>query len=92
MNSQEARLSEVCPGCNKPKALELVVCWHCFKYRTDKTPLKYFEGQQNDSLQEWLDYIWETNSNSDCEACETCVYYNISFGVCTCPCGCSEND
>ncbi len=55
---QEARLSEVCPACGKPKGLELVVCWHCFKYRTDKTPFKYFEGKDSENpLREWLDYL-----------------------------------
>ena len=58
ITEQEARLSHTCLGCGKPKGLELVVCWDCFKYRTDKTPLKYFEGQDwNNPLQEWLDYL-----------------------------------
>ena len=55
---EQARLSHTCPACGKPKSLELVVCWNCFKYRTDKTPFKYFEGKDsNNPLQEWLDYV-----------------------------------
>lgn len=26
------------------------VCWHCFKHRTDVTPLKYFQG----TYEEWV--------------------------------------
>ncbi len=58
--TEQARLSHICPGCGKPKGLELVVCWDCFKYRKDKTPFKYFEGKNsNDPLQEWLEHIKE---------------------------------
>jgi hypothetical protein len=53
----DARLSQICPGCDKPKGLELVVCWDCFKYRADVTPFKYFEGKEDDPLKEWLEYI-----------------------------------
>ena len=60
VTEEQARLSQTCPGCGKPKALELVVCWGCFKYRTDVTPLKYFEGKDDrNPLQEWLDYVWK---------------------------------
>lgn len=44
------RKSTVCKGCGKEKQLGLVVCWTCFKYRTDIIPLKSFEG----SFSEWL--------------------------------------
>jgi len=56
--SDLARDLELCPGCGEPKQSGCIVCWDCFKYRTDKTPLKYFEGQDwNNPLQEWLDYL-----------------------------------
>lgn len=42
-----------CLGCGNNKSLGLVVCWNCFKYRSDITPLKYYNG----SFQEWLDTI-----------------------------------
>ena len=29
------------------------VCWDCFKYRTDVTPLKYFQS----SYDEWVKYL-----------------------------------
>ena len=48
-----ARESAVCLGCGDPKPPDIVVCWGCFKHRTDKTPLKYFDGD----FQQWLDYI-----------------------------------
>ena len=44
MNDNEYRKSETCPGCGKPKQVGCVVCWNCFKYRQDVTPLKYFDG------------------------------------------------
>ena len=45
-----ARTLSICPGCGKPKQIGCVVCWDCFKYRTDIKPLKYFDG----SLADWL--------------------------------------
>lgn len=58
MDELIARQSRTCPGCGKPKELELIVCWTCFKYREDVIPFKYFEGKDSDDpLQEWLDYI-----------------------------------
>ena len=39
-----------CCGCGKPKDIGLVVCWECFKYRQDITPLKY-DGR---SVADWL--------------------------------------
>ena len=44
------RALQTCPGCGKAKQAGCVVCWDCFKYRTDITPLKYFDG----SLADWL--------------------------------------
>jgi len=38
----EAREATVCPGCGKAKETGLIVCWQCFKYRTDCTPMKYW--------------------------------------------------
>ncbi len=57
--TQQARLSRICPACDKPKELELIVCWTCFKYREDVIPFKYYEGNSLDPLQEWLDYVKE---------------------------------
>lgn len=48
-----ARTEETCRGCGNPKTIGLVVCWDCFKYRTDVTPLKYYEG----TFPEWLAVI-----------------------------------
>lgn len=54
------RNNETCCGCGKAKELpRQVVCWKCFKYRTDVTPLKYFDG----SLTEWLEHIRVTKAN-----------------------------
>ena len=44
-----ARSSDRC-ACGKRKSPGDVVCWNCFKYRTDIVPLKDFAG----SYQEWL--------------------------------------
>lgn len=76
MDIQTARESRVCPGCGKPKGLELVVCWRCFKYREDVIPFKYFEGKDSDnSLQEWLDYVQEKN-------CIRCDLYRKEYKYC----------
>ena len=45
-----ARTETICHGCGDPKELELVVCWHCFKYRDDIVPFKYFDS----TLAEWV--------------------------------------
>lgn len=42
--------TNICPGCDKESDSGGQVCWNCFKYRTDITPFKYFDG----SLEEWL--------------------------------------
>lgn len=39
------RAERVCIGCGKPKEIGLVVCWHCFKYREDTQPYKYWQGE-----------------------------------------------
>lgn len=44
------RTKTICQGCGVDKAIGLVVCWRCFKYRVDIVPLKYFNG----NYQEWL--------------------------------------
>lgn len=38
------RKKEICIGCESPKSQGLVVCWKCFKHRTDIIPYKDFEG------------------------------------------------
>lgn len=48
-----ARNLNQCPGCGGEKQRGCVVCWPCFKHRTDVTPLKYFDG----SLLEWIDML-----------------------------------
>jgi len=50
---KKLRDSETCEGCGSRKDKGTVVCWDCFKYRTDVTPLKYFQG----SLTGWFKYI-----------------------------------
>ena len=44
------RDSSICAGCHKVKDIGLVVCWNCYKYRTDIKPFKYFQGD----IEEWL--------------------------------------
>jgi len=44
------RRETTCRGCGKPKAVGDVVCWPCFKGRTDIVPLKWFDG----TLEQWL--------------------------------------
>ena len=47
-----ARADSKCRGCGTPKHPGLlIVCWSCFKYRTDITPLKYYEG----TFVEWIE-------------------------------------
>ena len=60
LTSDEARRLTTCPACGAEKTTGCIVCWNCFKYRTDKTPLKYYEGsKKEDDLQDWLDYVNE---------------------------------
>lgn len=47
---QVLRKSTICIGCMGEKSLDLVVCWTCFKYRTDIISLKYWTK----SLFEWI--------------------------------------
>jgi len=42
-----------CKGCDNPKAIGLIVCWKCFKYRPDVTPLKYYDG----TFKQWINHI-----------------------------------
>ena len=53
ITENKARESLICPGCGKQKNPGLVVCWHCFKYRIDITPLKYFSG----TWKQWLIHV-----------------------------------
>lgn len=56
------RQSQICCGCGKAKDIGLVVCWPCFKYRTDVTPFRYFVEQQRGDLPEWLAYVRATKA------------------------------
>ena len=47
---EQARKETTCRGCGTVKELGMVVCWQCFKYRQDVTPLKYFQGEFSDWL------------------------------------------
>jgi hypothetical protein len=51
------RAEDTCRGCCGPKDVGCVVCWPCFKYRKDITPMKWFPGP----LQEWLDLAKEAH-------------------------------
>lgn len=50
---RNARKSLFCPACGEEKGLGTVVCWDCFKYRKDVTPLKY----SGLSFEDWLDSL-----------------------------------
>lgn len=41
---EQAKTETICKGCGEPKDVGMIVCWECFKYRTDITSLKYYEG------------------------------------------------
>jgi hypothetical protein len=47
----ELRQRTTCVVCGKPNGG--VVCWHCFKYETRFTPLKYWDG----STEDWQKYL-----------------------------------
>lgn len=53
MDERLLRNEPRCRGCGKPKPPQTRVCWQCFKYRTDVTPLKNFDGD----LAAWLDHV-----------------------------------
>ena len=54
VDEEQARKEFYCRGCRgKKDALDIVVCWECFKYRDNC--LKYFEG----TFQEWLKSVWK---------------------------------
>lgn len=57
ITQEEAKASELCAGCNRHKDIGLIVCWKCFKYRTDITPFKYFEG----TFEEWQKMLADNN-------------------------------
>ncbi len=48
----------ICPGCGGPKSGGCLVCWDCFKYRLDITPLKYYGGSLADWLNEFDIGLW----------------------------------
>ena len=50
LNENAVRKETHCRGCGGAKPEGCVVCWNCFKYRSDVTPFKYFDG----GLDEWL--------------------------------------
>jgi len=60
LSDNELRRQTVCSGCGQSKDVGCVVCWNCFKYRQDVTPLKYFDG----GVEEWLEMVKEVT----CEA------------------------
>ena len=45
----EARQSPQCPGCGKAKEIGCVVCWRCYKQRTDCIPLKHWTAGRDGS-------------------------------------------
>ena len=57
VSENEARSFVYCPACGKEKDSGLVVCWECFKYSKDFTPLKYYQG----SFENWLAEVWNEN-------------------------------
>jgi hypothetical protein len=51
---EQMRTETQCRGCGEPKDIGLVVCWICFKYRTDiPVTLKYYQG----TLKQWFKEI-----------------------------------
>ncbi len=52
-DDDHARQVSFCLGCGQHKQPGLVVCWDCFKYREDRTPLKYFGG----SFADWVRHV-----------------------------------
>ena len=50
INEAMVRRHKYCAGCGKEKGIGGLVCWSCFKYRTDIKPLKYSDK----SLEAWL--------------------------------------
>ena len=52
MDEEQMRNETFCRGCQGPKDRGLVVCWPCFKYRKDITPLKYWAGDVGSWLAE----------------------------------------
>lgn len=52
-NEKDIRNDIKCLGCGIEKNKGLVLCWNCYKYRSDITPFKNFKG----TIQEWLKLI-----------------------------------
>lgn len=44
LTETQARNSSECIGCGKDNPAGCIVCWQCFKYRTDIVPLKQWNG------------------------------------------------
>ena len=51
------RQIEYCRGCGGSKQIGCIVCWDCFKYRTDITPFKPFMESGRGDYEEWLEYL-----------------------------------
>ncbi len=49
MTEQEARHTDICPGCGKAKELGQTVCWDCFKHPA--LPYKTWNGD----FESWLE-------------------------------------
>lgn len=49
-SEQKYRDMSDCPACGDRKGLGPLLCWDCFKYRTDITPFKYYNGD----IESWL--------------------------------------
>lgn len=53
-----ARPETFCRGCGEVKIVGMLVCWNCFKYRTDITPLKHYKG----TFAGWLETVKEAGN------------------------------
>lgn len=49
-SNHPARQDATCLGCGGPKVIGCIVCWTCFKRRTDGKSLKWFDG----TFSQWL--------------------------------------
>jgi hypothetical protein len=55
---EQLRAETTCRGCGGQKALGQLVCWGCFKRRTDVTPLKDWTG----GIRSWLEMVEKARS------------------------------
>lgn len=53
----EYRIAAICAGCQCTKDVGLLVCWNCFKYRSDLTPYRYFYEAGRGDFLAWLAYV-----------------------------------